>query len=186
MLLACWCLFIFLFPSLKQHSSVHQTQHTWRYCKASWQNGRYCTIMYLLDSLQMLYSYLTISYFLLSNFQQHKKVFEKEIKKEWCMESYVHLGKGPNCLNHAKYSGKSWQGWGRNRTKRCEAMNRRYMNSSVNDKPTLQIAAMFLQSPSPSLIFPSLPFQTDSVLVQSHTVLPFGLASVLREKKIVQ
>lgn len=65
MLLASWCLFIFWFPSLKQHSSncVHQRQHTWRYCKASWQNGRYCTIIYLLDSLQMLYSYLIISCF---------------------------------------------------------------------------------------------------------------------------
>lgn len=105
------------------------------------------------------------------------------------MVSYVHLGKGPKrrkLPESCKIFRESGQGGGGNRTKRCEAMNRRYMNSSVNDKPTLQIAAMFLQCPSPSFIFPSLPFQTDSVLVQSHTVLPFGLASVLREKKIVQ
>lgn len=117
MLLASWCLFI-LFPSLKQHSSncVHQRQHTWRNCKASWQNGRYCTIMYLLDSLQMLYSYLTISCFLLSNFQQHEKVFEKEIKKEWCMVSYVHLGKGPKrrkLPESCKIFRESGQGGGR-------------------------------------------------------------------------
>lgn len=72
--------------------------------------------MYLLDSLQMLYSYLIISCFIISNFQLHENVFEKEIKKEGCMESYVHLGKGPKrrkLPESCKIFREKWAGRGR-------------------------------------------------------------------------
>lgn len=63
--------------------------------------------------------------------------------------------------------------------KRLRDGNCEGMSSGENDKQT---AEMSLGRLNPSSIFPSLPFQTDSLLVQSHTVLPFGLASVLAEK----